>query len=762
MRRTHSETVVRIAGVEDAPVSETALAELEPRWIEDMEEAVSPPWRDRFVAVILSLLAAAWTGTVAYQYHLANGEIRPTLDQGVALIATLSMPLVLLLGCWLVFLRTSKTEQRRIRKMSGNIQAEVGRLEATLALISTRLDEGRTALAEHNKSLLSIGEDAAARLTTAAKSIESDVEAVTRHTQSLTGSAATARGDLAILLANLPKANVQTRQIISALQEAGLTAHEKAGALDAQLALLTQRGREADEIAGNAAAKLAAHLSRVEGVSEVAGKRLEDAAGQMTDAVDQALERAAQALETARQGMEAQGAAMTALVEQNHAALARSGAESAEQLGARVETISSQIGSIASTFAAQDSASQALVERLNADIDTIEQRFALLETGSVARTDRLTNAVKALSGHAQDLREALTGGGDAANTLVERVESLMTALDAAVREMDETAPAAFARLEETAKAGIDAVSAATPIVAGLSATAAETLDRLKEAEDLVGKQREALAEMAGMSSEQFDKSRETADALAAAIAAATSDAERLAQSAAPQLVDALLRVRETAAQASESAKSAIAEIIPTSAAALGAQSRQALADALTAQVETQMVEIARVTEQAVSSAQQATDRLMRQMLTISETSASLEARIAEAKDDVERSDQANFARRVALLIESLNSTAIDVTKVLSNEVTDTAWASYLRGDRGIFARRAVRLLDSGEVREIARHYEDDQDFREQVNRYIHDFEAMLRNVLATREGSALSVTLLSSDNGKLYVALAQAIERLRT
>jgi len=48
-----------------------------------------------------------------------------------------------------------------------------------------------------------------------------------------------------------------------------------------------------------------------------------------------------------------------------------------------------------------------------------------------------------------------------------------------------------------------------------------------------------------------------------------------------------------------------------------------------------------------------------------------------------------------------------------------------------------------------------------VNRYIHDFEAMLRNILATRDGTPLSVTLLSSDTGKLYVALAQAIERLR-
>jgi regulator of sirC expression with transglutaminase-like and TPR domain len=86
----------------------------------------------------------------------------------------------------------------------------------------------------------------------------------------------------------------------------------------------------------------------------------------------------------------------------------------------------------------------------------------------------------------------------------------------------------------------------------------------------------------------------------------------------------------------------------------------------------------------------------------------------------------------------------------------------LRGDRGIFTRRAVSLLDNGEVRAVQQHYENDREFHGHVNRYIHDFESMLRQLLSTRDGNVLGVTLLSSDMGKLYVALAQGIERLRT
>ena len=100
--------------------------------------------------------------------------------------------------------------------------------------------------------------------------------------------------------------------------------------------------------------------------------------------------------------------------------------------------------------------------------------------------------------------------------------------------------------------------------------------------------------------------------------------------------------------------------------------------------------------------------------------------------------------------------------MLSADVSETAWASYLRGDRGIFTRRAVSLLDNTEVRAVQQHYEADAEFRGHVNRYIHDFESMLRQLLSTRDGHALGVTLLSSDMGKLYVALAQGIERLRT
>src|SRR6185436_1997931 len=111
--------------------------------------------------------------------------------------------------------------------------------------------------------------------------------------------------------------------------------------------------------------------------------------------------------------------------------------------------------------------------------------------------------------------------------------------------------------------------------------------------------------------------------------------------------------------------------------------------------------VARAAETGRETAVQLRDQLAR----VDELAGNLESRVARARERAEEQVDNDFARRVALISESLNSHAIDIVKVLSTEVTDTAWAAYLRGDRGIFTRRAVSLLDSTEAKAVLHHYE---------------------------------------------------------
>jgi hypothetical protein len=286
-------------------------------------------------------------------------------------------------------------------------------------------------------------------------------------------------------------------------------------------------------------------------------------------------------------------------------------------------------------------------------------------------------------------------------------------------------------------------------------------ERTATTEASIARQRESLDALFASLREGVRDAEEKLGSLSALIGEADGAAAQMARDTGPELVDALVRVREAAGQAAAHAREAIASVIPESVESLVQATRTAIAEAAAAPVKEQLSEIGNASHLALSTAKAASERLTRQLLTIGETAAAIEDRISEDRAEREAKEAHALSQRVSLIIDALNSTAIDVSKILSNDAGDAAWAAYLKGDRGVFTRRAVRLLDSGEARQIQRHYEEEPEFRDQVNRYVADFEAMLRRVLADADGSALGITLLSSDMGKLYVALAQAIDRLR-
>jgi hypothetical protein len=178
-------------------------------------------------------------------------------------------------------------------------------------------------------------------------------------------------------------------------------------------------------------------------------------------------------------------------------------------------------------------------------------------------------------------------------------------------------------------------------------------------------------------------------------------------------------------------------------------------------VETQIKALEAAGQRSADAAQAAAERLSRQLVSVAETAAAIETRVNEADSHLDAALRKDIGRQSELLVEALNSASIDIAKGLSAEVTETAWKQYLAGERGVFSRRAVQLLTNRDAKEVTRRYSEDAEFRDGVRRYIHDFEAMLRRFNADRDGNALSMTLLSSDLGKLYVALAQATERLR-
>ena len=719
------------------------------------------PWGLILTGVALALLGMAWVAGLSWAVALATPAGTPDPLRIAAWIGLGSGPLALLAILYLLLARTGRGQIGAYGRASARLRSDSVNLANMLALLDARIASARGGLSEHAAALATLGQDTSERMALAGTALREEASEFTRVAERLDIATATARADMGVLVSDMPQAEALAARIARVLREAGSEADGNMRTLTGLLSSLEGQARTAGETTGGAAARLAGQLDRIEASAAAADRRIEDVAGALGRTIDTSMAAAADAIEDTRQAIATQSNALTAMVDQGRASLVTVSEQAAHALAAQLDTLSARIEGTGQSLRGQEQAARATFAQLEQAIGAIEARFATLGDRGAEHAADLAEAIVALAGHTDVVNRALGSSGDRAEAVLARMIQLREQTDASVGAISDTIPAALARIRLHAEQSLQAITTAGTRTEDLSKAAAAVSAQLAEAEGILDRQRSALDNVGDLAAARLAGLAGQADALQAVLARSDADVRALSEGASGQLVDALLRVKDTAAQASEQARDAISSVIPRAAQRMGESTARAMQAALADVGREELAAIGAASEQAIEGARLAADRLSRQLVTIAETSAAIEARVAQNRSDTETYDEASFARQLGLMIEALNSSAIDVTRLLSTEVSDIAWATYLKGDRGIFTRRAVKLIENSEARAIAERYGEEPEFSELVNRYVHDFEAMLRRTLAVRDGQAVAATLLSSDIGKIYVALAQAIERLR-
>ncbi|MFC3174268.1 ATPase [Novosphingobium bradum] len=433
---------------------------------------------------------------------------------------------------------------------------------------------------------------------------------------------------------------------------------------------------------------------------------------------------------------------------------------------ARIDGLFSQFDDgIAARQARQAASQQSLAqqgEAIAARLEGLSERIAAISAFGNQAEESLGTGLQLLAERLASSREALSGTDAAIARLTEGAVRLLELLQAGTDQSRDQLPAALASGEaqlvtwEQRLRELNAlVAEATGHGASLSANVAQTRESLAGAMAELGTLGASLDDRLASQGSQVTQLRDGLAELERANLVAAEAAQGQLASATAALAEAARAAVATLGTDAEGAVAGFAD-------RLGEESAAAIDRVMRSRIAETVGRLEQAAGHAAGVSREAALQMRDQLARVDELAGNLERRVARARELAQEQVDNDFARRVALITESLNSNAIDIAKALSTEVTDTAWAAYLKGDRGVFTRRALRLVDLNESREIARIYEDDGEFRDHVSRYIHDFEAMLRQLLSTRDGHALGVTLLSSDMGKLYVILAQAIERLRS
>jgi len=775
---------------------------------DDGDTARAPLFASPVATIVAGLALIGWTVLFALSRGVASFAAMDLAGVSDA-ITTWAIPTLLILFVWHMASQRIGRQSALFRATARGAAVDIADLEARLLTVNRELSLAREFLTQQTRELESHGRVAASRLSQNADRIEALVAENGEEVERIARVSETALANMARLRDDLPVITNASRDAANAVGSAGERAQSAVESLGDGMARLNEFGEAGERHVEHFRSQVGRTLTEL-------GDRVAELEA-MADARFTALRTQSESFRAELDGREVEALAaaqarVDKLRERLTAAIDEVQSIDEQAMGSaqtRLASLREEADRIDEAMKARDKEFLAWVEARRARIEEVEGQAI---EGLEARLSAIDSAVEERrENHAATAREIARSGEEAADQLAKAGERIAQIAGTAANAREDMVRATDA-LEDRLTAGstdlaalnttlADATEASIRLLELIQAGAAHSRDVLPEAMEAAEARLAALAENGEKLRRTIDEGAERSERLSAyvietreqgeeifgvadriddrlaktrdtmteniarlrtALALLDEEAEVVSHTTATRLSAAVEQLEASARKAHEALERYGAEEGSELGARIGENAADAVAAALRAEADEALDELREATTRSAEAARAAARQLRDQLSLVNELAGNLETRVAVARERAEEQVDNDFARRVALITESLNSNAIDIAKSLSREVSDTAWASYLRGDRGIFTRRAVRLLDNTQAREIAELYDDDDDFREHVNRYIHDFEAMLRTLLSTRDGNALAVTLLGSEVGKLYVAMAQALDRLRS
>jgi hypothetical protein len=110
-------------------------------------------------------------------------------------------------------------------------------------------------------------------------------------------------------------------------------------------------------------------------------------------------------------------------------------------------------------------------------------------------------------------------------------------------------------------------------------------------------------------------------------------------------------------------------------------------------------------------------------------------------------------------VESLDALAVNVARMVDDDAVPDVWDRYNRGEGSVFTRMLYTMQGQEAFEEVRRRYRGDRDFMRTVDRYIGEFERLVRDVSSNDHGQLLARNYLTSETGEVYIMLAHAAGR---
>ena len=118
------------------------------------------------------------------------------------------------------------------------------------------------------------------------------------------------------------------------------------------------------------------------------------------------------------------------------------------------------------------------------------------------------------------------------------------------------------------------------------------------------------------------------------------------------------------------------------------------------------------------------------------------------------------AREIAAFSQKLSDAAGEVVEAIENGLPRDLEKRFLAGEKEIFLKRLAEQRSKRFTASLAKRYRAEQQLRSRVNTYIRIFEKLLDTLNDVPGGSATIDDVIASENGQVYLMLAEASGRV--
>ncbi len=629
------------------------------------------------IPTFLLIAFAGWSAFfgVTYWPEIQSGIANPRI---IMLVVTWVVPTLLIAVLWLLAMRNSSREATRFGKIATSLRTESDALALRMRTVNEEISLAREFLSQNARELETVGRQSSQKLVESAQMLSAALADSDEKAKTLEFVSNAANTNLEQLRKHLPVVTSAAKDVTNQIGSAGNNAQVQIKALIATLERVSEAGKSVRDYIDD----------------------VEVRAADLSVSLEQSLSNSAQLLETKSAEALDRSAEMATLMDSASQAISSGIAQASgdidtvlagsnENIQSSLAELRRALSDIEAQSRQEETRIRNMIAEIGGHIQSSAAQISEVDRNATDQTSKLAFAVSALGESTRSVGTALSDNQAKTADLIGQSDKLVATLGIANQEISQHIPAAMDNLNIRMTEGIAQVKSALSSAQTLEEMSDVMLEKLNTLEQLIATQHDAVGALMAESDAHFAARHEQVDALGASLKQTQALLEDMSGEANERLVTSLLRVRETTRAAAESSRKILDDELAHIADQLTEQNRVALANALDTQVSSMNDAVQAAVERNIELAETASSMVVKQLGELDEMTTSLESRIAETKNTFESVHDDSFARRMVLLTESLNSTAIDVAKILSNDVSDTAWAAYLKGDRGVFTRRAA-------------------------------------------------------------------------